>query len=333
MLSAPPEVAERLKVEPGRTAVLRFGHRHVDDVPWSTQATYYPSWPVDASPRLAEPGDIEQGTTRYPAAQGIEQIGYFDEIAARMPTPEEARVLEVGAGIPVLLRTRTGYSADRPIRCTIATFRGRPQPNELRDRRPGRPKRERVSVRVIPAQPVDVSTLLAFREEAAAWLSRLGTDQWQRPYPADKLLETIQAGTVFMVLDGDATAATITLTPEVEEGLWTEQELAEPSLFINKLSVARTYAGQNLGGRLLDWAGDRAYRAGAKWLRLDAWTTNEDLQAYYLRQGFERVRTVLEGAAISGGPRVSGWLAQRQTRPAEHLFTDETPEPARIGST
>ncbi|MFD5403759.1 GNAT family N-acetyltransferase [Streptomyces griseorubiginosus] len=188
-------------------------------------------------------------------------------------------------------------------------------------------------MRIIPAQPVDVSTLLAFREEAAAWLSRLGTDQWQRPYPADKLLETIQAGTVFMVLDGDATAATITLTPEVEEGLWTEQELAEPSLFINKLSVARTYAGQNLGGRLLDWAGDRAYRAGAKWLRLDAWTTNEDLQAYYLRQGFERVRTVLEGAAISGGPRVSGWLAQRQTRPAEHLFTDETPEPARIGST
>ncbi|CAM5431654.1 hypothetical protein STANM309S_04961 [Streptomyces tanashiensis] len=37
---------------------------------------------------------------------------------------------------------------------------------------------------------------------------------------------------------------------------------------------------------------------GAKWLRLDAWTTNKDLQAYYLRQGFEHVRTVLEGAAM-----------------------------------
>ncbi|WJV47875.1 GNAT family N-acetyltransferase [Streptomyces flavofungini] len=188
-------------------------------------------------------------------------------------------------------------------------------------------------MRIIPAQPGDVSALLAFRAEAAAWLSRFGTDQWQRPYPADKLLENIRAGTVFMVLDADATAATITLTPEAEEGLWTEQELAEPSLFINKLSVARTYAGQNLGGRLLDWAGDRAYRAGATWLRLDAWTTNKDLQAYYLRQGFEHVRTVLEGAAINGGPRVSGWLAQRQTRPTEHVFTDETPEPARMGST
>ncbi|WP_280894985.1 MULTISPECIES: GNAT family N-acetyltransferase [unclassified Streptomyces] len=182
-------------------------------------------------------------------------------------------------------------------------------------------------MRIIPASPDDVSKLLAFREEAAAWLARLGTDQWRRPYPADKLLETIQAGTVFMVADGDATVATITLTPDAEAGLWTEQELSEPSLFINKLTVARTHSGANVGGRLLDWAGDRAYRAGAKWLRLDAWTTNKGLQAYYLRQGFEHVRTVIAGVAVNGGPRVSGWLAQRPTGPANHGFVDETRKP------
>ena len=182
-------------------------------------------------------------------------------------------------------------------------------------------------MRIIPAQPGDVSKLLAFREEAAAWLARLGTDQWQRPYPADKLLEAIEAGNVFMVVDGDATAATITLTPEAEAGLWTDRELQEPSMFINKLTVSRTHGGQNVGGRLLDWAGDRAYRAGAKWLRLDAWTTNVALQAYYLHQGFEHVRTVREGEAVNGGPRVSGWLAQRPTHPAPHGFADETPVP------
>ncbi|MEV5874120.1 GNAT family N-acetyltransferase [Streptomyces sp. NPDC052101] len=185
-------------------------------------------------------------------------------------------------------------------------------------------------MRIVPAQPQDVSKLLAFREEAAAWLSQLGTDQWQRPYPADKLLETIEGGTVFMVKDDDATAGTITLTPEAEAGLWTDQELTEPSLFINKLTVARTHAGENVGGRLLDWAGDRAYRAGAKWLRLDAWTTNGGLQAYYLRQGFEHVRTVIEGVAVNGGPRVSGWLAQRPARPAEHGLTDETAAPSPL---
>ncbi|MEU6530457.1 GNAT family N-acetyltransferase [Streptomyces sp. NPDC046928] len=186
-------------------------------------------------------------------------------------------------------------------------------------------------MKICSAQPQDLAKLLAFREEAAAWLSRLGSDQWQRPYPADKLLATIEAGEVFMVRDGDSTAATITLTPQEEEGLWSEDELREPCLFINKLTVARTHAGQNLGGRLLDWAGDRGYRAGAKWLRLDAWTTNASLQAYYLRQGFRHVRTVREGVAVNGGPRVSGWLAQRATCPADHGFVDETVAPEHAG--
>jgi len=166
------------------------------------------------------------------------------------------------------------------------------------------------------------------RARTAAWLSKLGTDQWQRPYPADRLLATIEAGEVFMLRDGEATAATITLSTEAEEGLWTDEELREPSLFITKLTVARTHAGRNLGGRLLDWAGDRAYRAGAKWLRLDAWTTNRGLQRYYLGQGFEHVRTVTEGTAVNGGPRVSGWLAQRPVQAVNHGFKDETPTPA-----
>ncbi|MGW0757846.1 GNAT family N-acetyltransferase [Streptomyces sp. NPDC002814] len=185
-------------------------------------------------------------------------------------------------------------------------------------------------MRIIPAQPSDVSKLLAFREEAAAWLTRLGSDQWQRPYPADRLLATVEEGTVFMLLDGDATVATITLTAEAEEGLWTERELQEPSMFVNKLTVARAHAGQNIGGRLLDWAGERAYSAGAKWLRLDAWTTNTELQQYYLRQGFDHVRTVREGVAVNGGPRVSGWLAQRLTGPAEHGFVNLTPPPESL---
>lgn len=183
---------------------------------------------------------------------------------------------------------------------------------------------------ITPAQPDDLATLLAFREEAAGWLSELGSDQWRRPYPANRLLATIQAGAVFMVRDADTTAATITLTTVAEEGLWTDDELNEPSVFINKLTVARTHAARNIGGQLLDWAGDRAYRAGAKWLRLDAWTTNDALQRYYLRQGFEHVRTVQEGGAVNGGPRVSGWLAQRATHTADIAMTDDTPNPESL---
>ncbi|MET7366223.1 GNAT family N-acetyltransferase [Streptomyces sp. NPDC005566] len=175
---------------------------------------------------------------------------------------------------------------------------------------------------ITPARPGDVATLIAFREEAAAWLSRLGSDQWQRPYPTERLAAAIEAGSVFMVMDGDVTAATITLSPEAEEGLWTDEELAEPSLFVTKLTVGRTHSGQDLGGQVLNWACDRTYRGGGEWLRLDAWTTNEPLQRYYLLHGFEHVRTVREGGAVNGGPRVSGWLAQRPAAPTDHGFLD-----------
>ncbi|MFF5314336.1 GntR family transcriptional regulator [Streptomyces massasporeus] len=124
MTTTPEDVAQRLKVEAGSRAVLRFCHRFVDDVPWSTQATYYPDWLVQEAPRLAEPGDVAEGTTRYLADRGIEQIGYADEIATRMPTPDEARLLEIGPGVPVLLWTRTGYTSERPVRSTTTTFRG-----------------------------------------------------------------------------------------------------------------------------------------------------------------------------------------------------------------
>ncbi|MFF0298066.1 GNAT family N-acetyltransferase [Kitasatospora sp. NPDC004614] len=174
------------------------------------------------------------------------------------------------------------------------------------------------------ATPADLDHLLAFRREAANWLSARGSDQWSRDYPADKLLATIEAGTVFMLRDGADTAGTITVTPEEEPGLWTEAELSEPTRFINKLTVARSYAGRDLGGRLLNWAGTRAASEGALWLRLDAWTTNDRLQRYYLDHGFTYVRTVREGGAVNGGPRVSGWLAQRAAAPAEHGFVDRT---------
>ncbi|TXS36394.1 GNAT family N-acetyltransferase [Streptomyces sp. OR43] len=184
-------------------------------------------------------------------------------------------------------------------------------------------------MKITLAQPSDLPKLLAFREEAAAWLKDVGSDQWSRPYPADRLLATIEAGTVFMLWDQAVAAGTITLSTEPEDGLWEHQELAESSIFINKLTVARTHAGKNIGGRLLDWAGDRAHRAGVTWLRLDAWTTNRALQQYYLCHGFQHVRTVTEGDAVNGGPRVSGWLAQRLAKSAKHGFVDETSDGER----
>ena len=66
-------------------------------------------------------------------------------------------------------------------------------------------------------------------------------------------------------------------------------------------------AGADLGGELLDWASGRTWGAGLTWLRLDAWTSNPRLHAYYVGRDFRHVRTVES--------RVSGACFQRPSQP------------------
>jgi ribosomal protein S18 acetylase RimI-like enzyme len=176
-------------------------------------------------------------------------------------------------------------------------------------------------MRITRATPDDLDTLVAFRDQAAAWLASKGIDQWREPWPTEDLmvegmLANIEAGETFIVWDDDDTpAATITINRFAKPELWTPEEAAEPALYAHKVTVDRAYGGHGLGAELLDWAGTRAADEGADWLRVDVWTTNERLQHYYLKQGFTYVRTVV----LPHNP--SGALFQRpaQRVPTPHL--------------
>lgn len=170
---------------------------------------------------------------------------------------------------------------------------------------------------ITPAEEADLPRLIKFRTDASTWLRTLGTDQWAKPFPADHILSSIRRGEVFVIREephSDA-AATITLDRDADPRLWTSEEIAEPALYVHKLTVDRAYAGTGLGSALLDWAGEQAVQQGAKWLRLDAWSTNLRLQAYYLKHGFTHVRTAADPEVVSG------WAAQRPAEFRSHLGT------------
>jgi len=160
-------------------------------------------------------------------------------------------------------------------------------------------------VRIERACPDDLAHVLDMRSEAAIWLGELGTDQWSRPFPDEptqtaRLLDGILSGETWMVRDGAATVGTITVNSFANPLLWTEAERVEPARYVHKMTVRRSHAGTGLGGHMLDWAGDRAATEGAIWLRLDAWTTNIALHAYYRKQGFVHIRNVVRPDYPSG---------------------------------
>ncbi|MER0477227.1 GNAT family N-acetyltransferase [Streptomyces sp. Edi2] len=170
---------------------------------------------------------------------------------------------------------------------------------------------------VVRAVPADIPRLLKFRTDAASWLSANGSDQWSTPYPPELLIDSVSAGEVYLFHPTPRAlpVATVTLDRKAEPVLWSEEERDEQALYVHKLTLARPGNGQGLGAAILDWCGDQAARDGAKWLRLDAWTTNTRLHAYYERLGFTHLRTVHDPAAYE-----SGWVAQRLAVPCEHPF-------------
>lgn len=128
--------------------------------------------------------------------------------------------------------------------------------------------------------------------EASLWLESKGTDQWARPWPDEdgrneRIMGAIDAGRTWIAWDEDVPAATLTASPN-PHGIWPDRRRRRPAVYIRRLVVSRPYAGNGLGGQLLDWAGTRAAREyGARWIRVDVWTTNTKLHEYYRQQGFK----------------------------------------------
>ncbi len=174
----------------------------------------------------------------------------------------------------------------------------------------------------------DVDTIMAWRRERVAWLARGGEDQWSIPLPRWAVAATVLAGQTWMVWEGSAPVATITLSaytglddmwkPDRDpEALWYPEDHPGNAIYVAKMIVPMEHAGEGLGAEMLDWAGGRSFDAGLTWLRLDAWTTNRRLHDYYRRAGFRHVRTIAS--------RVSGACFQRPSQPyvGDRLKTEE----------
>ena len=175
----------------------------------------------------------------------------------------------------------------------------------------------KLPMRIALADTDDFDTVLGLIEEAAAWLRTKDTNQWSAPWPDRirrdaRVMRGLAGGKTWIVWDGNVAAATVTLTPKLNPKVWSRPgctcDLGERAVYAHRLITARTYKGHGLGAQLIDWAGLGARSDyGAKWIRIDVWSTNTALHDYYLSTGFEP-------CGICGDPGYpSGRLFQKRT--------------------
>jgi GntR family transcriptional regulator len=124
IVDPPEDVAERLQLKSGESAVVRRRVRFIDGEPYNINDSYFPLSLVQDT-EIMQPGDIARGASQVLADQGYEQVRAFDEFYVRMPTPEEARRLELGPGTPVARHICTGTTADdMPVRVVLNILPG-----------------------------------------------------------------------------------------------------------------------------------------------------------------------------------------------------------------
>ncbi|MFF7990280.1 GNAT family N-acetyltransferase [Kitasatospora xanthocidica] len=142
------------------------------------------------------------------------------------------------------------------------------------------------------ATPDELPLVEGLLTGAGAWLASLGSDQWQFPPRRERLLASMARGECFLAfLDGQP-VGTLTVDEQADPEFWQADDEPETALYVHRMAIARSVAGQAVGARMLDWAVTRAEAAGKSRLRLDAWKTNPALHRYYQGQGFTLLRTV-----------------------------------------
>jgi GntR family transcriptional regulator len=96
----------------------------LDGEPFNLNDSYFPLDLVSES-EILRPDDITRGANEVLAELGYRQVRALDELYVRMPTPDEASRLELGAGTPVAYHVCTGFTeSGQPVRVAVTVLPG-----------------------------------------------------------------------------------------------------------------------------------------------------------------------------------------------------------------
>lgn len=109
------EVADRLKIGDDDPVVIRSRRYSLDGKPVETAVSYIPADLAKGTP-IADPNPGPGGIYARLEEQGLTLDRFTEDVTARMPTPEETRLLNLPPGVPVFRLVRTAYDmSGRPV--------------------------------------------------------------------------------------------------------------------------------------------------------------------------------------------------------------------------
>jgi ribosomal protein S18 acetylase RimI-like enzyme len=152
-------------------------------------------------------------------------------------------------------------------------------------------------VHVVPATPAHLPEVLAAYADARARQAAHGAFQWPE-FTERSILDQMESGHLFRVLDGDAFVGVFTVAYE-DPAIWEELERGA-HIYLHRFARAATYPGRGLVDAILAWALAECEALGREGLRLDTWGNNDALIAFYESRGF----TLIDKRTMGSDPRL-----------------------------
>lgn len=127
-------------------------------------------------------------------------------------------------------------------------------------------------------------------EEARRYKQSLGDTVWgDEPFTSEDIDLMARDGHLYIAKLNGEIAGAFMLTPKDTHN-WDEKTGDDEQALYNHLLVtAGAYRGQDVGGKMIEWACSRAREQNRPFVRLDCSEENKALCRYYEKQGFIRV--------------------------------------------
>jgi len=153
-------------------------------------------------------------------------------------------------------------------------------------------------MRVEPATPAHLEEVRSAYADARARQAAHRAFLWHE-FTDRSILDQMEAGHLFRVLDGDAFVGVFTVAYE-DPAIWGELERGA-HIYIHRFARAATYPGRGLVDAILAWAIAHCTALGREGLRLDTWGHNDALIAFYESRGF----TLVDRRTMGSDPRLA----------------------------
>ncbi|MHA2160682.1 MAG: GNAT family N-acetyltransferase [Candidatus Thorarchaeota archaeon] len=150
------------------------------------------------------------------------------------------------------------------------------------------------NIKLRPAYPEELDTVLAFLKEAAEWLQKKGVDYWQYWHaPPQNFVDWIRKGfdkkEFYMVECSKEVIGCFRLQWN-DEPFW--GKLKPNAGYVHSFTLSRCLAGKGIGVKVLNEIEKICLENGKTFLRLDCGVGVRRLRQYYEKYGFVEVGTV-----------------------------------------